>query len=290
MRVGLVSDIHWMAEPPASSPGWHGNGAEFRNVLDRLDEALALFRDAHVDAIALAGDLTHNGDDDSIIAVLRRCAGNDVPVLAVSGNHDVAGDPDRFGRALWRADAAGVWAPTLAGDLYGGIRVAGVQVGATDGWFGAHLAARPDVDDWGDEPVVLISHYPAISLASLVAGRGYPYPGDLVDRAALSDVLLARQAPTVVIGGHVHARVSAHHGPILQLTGGGLVEAPYECAVIDLRLERDRTLTITRDCHRLLPATGGREPVLAPEREIWRYRRGGWSSAALRAEEAITHH
>jgi hypothetical protein len=48
MRLGVISDVHWMAETPASSAGWHGAGADFRGVLDRLERALQAMAEAAV--------------------------------------------------------------------------------------------------------------------------------------------------------------------------------------------------------------------------------------------------
>jgi predicted phosphodiesterase len=288
MRIGLVSDVHWMTEPPMSSNGWHGAGAEFRSVLNRLAQAMHIFVDQRVDVIALAGDLSHHGDEESLIAVLAWCTGVGVPVLVVSGNHDVVGDPGRFERAIWRADARGVALASLHGEIIGGVRVAGVYVGDTDGWFGASLAALPETEAWGDHPVVLISHYPVLSLATQVSDQGFPYPGDLLDRQSLEDMLSDREAPTVVVGGHVHARASRAEHKVLQLTGGALVEPPYECAVIDVVAEPDGSLAVERSCRRLLPAADGREPVLAPEREGWHHSaEAGWTPVAVRPEELV---
>jgi predicted phosphodiesterase len=288
MRLGLVSDVHWMSEPPVSSSGWHGAGAEFRGVLDRLAQALAFFAGEQVDVIALAGDLSHHGEEDSIIAVLRCCAYVGVPVLAVSGNHDVAGDEQRFARAHWRADPRDVALATTGGEIHGGVRVAGVQVGDTEGWFAARLRSVPDTIEWGDEPVVLIGHYPVLSLAADVSAAGLPYPGDLVDRQILANRLLARAAPTVAVGGHVHARASRSEDSVLQVTCGALVEAPYECAIVEIIPEPTGSLFVRRRSRRLLPAATGSEPVFTPDIEEWRYSPNGeWARVAVSVEESF---
>jgi hypothetical protein len=124
---------------------------------------------------------------------------------------------------------------------------------------------------------VLISHYPALSLAEPVSGAGFPYPGDLLDRRELARRLAVRAAPTLVVGGHVHARAARAEGGVLQLTGGALVEPPYECAVIDVDAPAPGWLAVSRACLRLREPDGPREPVLAPEREAWLFDGLQWS-------------
>jgi predicted phosphodiesterase len=282
-RIGLVSDVHWRTHAPAvesgwhgakAAPGWHGAGAELRGALARLEHALARFAEHDVELVVLAGDLAHQGELGALAQVLETCARASAPVLVVSGNHDVDGDGDRLVRAHALATAHGRAAGRVrladpAGEIYAGVLVAGVHVGATHGWFGARLRELPDPARWGGEPLVLASHYPALSLAAAVSDAGFPYPGDLVDRRELAALLRARRAPTLVIGGHVHARASRAEGAVLQLTGGSLVEPPYECALIDVEPLAPGLLAVQRTCLRLREADGAREPVLAPERESW---------------------
>ena len=56
---------------------------------------------------------------------------------------------------------------------------------------------------------------------------------------------------------------------MLQVTGGSLVEPPYECALIDVESLAPGLLAVRRTCLRLRESGGAREPVLAPEREAW---------------------
>jgi len=283
MRIGLVSDVHWRTHAPAvesgwhgagAAAGWHGTGAELRGALERLALALARFAQHDVDLIALAGDLAHQGELGALAQVLATCAEATAPVLVVAGNHDVDGDGDRLVRAYALATAHGrtpsrVRLADPAGELHAGVLVAGVHVGATHGWFGASLRELPDPAAWGEEPLVLVSHYPALSLASSVSDAGFPYPADLLDRRELAALLRARAAPTLVLGGHVHARASRAEGAVLQLSGGSLVEPPYECALVDVDPLAPGLLAVRRICLRLRQPDGVREPVLAPERESW---------------------
>lgn len=276
MRLGLISDLHWMLEPPASASAWHGGSGDLAAALERMQLALERFAEQQVDLIALTGDLSHHGEDEALVQTLQACAGAGVPVLVVSGNHDLAGDALRLDRAVASAAVQNVALASLAGTAHEGIRVAGVQVGATDGWFGASLRELPDAAAWGSEPVLLISHYPLLSLASLLCDNGFPYPGDLLDRAELADRLRHRPGPTVVVGGHVHARAAAAAGPVLQLTSGAMVEPPFECAVIELARSEQDALTVRRASMRLREPGPGREPVFCPEYEEWVFDAVRW--------------
>lgn len=276
MRLGLISDLHWMLEPPAAASAWHGGSGDLAAALERMQLALEHFAEQEVDLIALTGDLSHHGEDEALVQTLQACAGAGVPVLAVSGNHDLAGDALRLDRALASAAVENTALPSLAGSTHEHIRVAGVQVGATDGWFGASLRELPDTTPWGADPVLLISHYPLLSLASLLADNGFPYPGDLLDRAELADRLQRRYAPTVVVGGHVHARAAATAGPVLQLTSGAMVEPPYECAVIELERPAQEVLRVRRTSVRLREPGSSREPVFSPEHEEWVFDGAHW--------------
>jgi len=298
MRFGLLSDVHWRSDA-ASAGGWHdggtapggfhGTGAELAGSLERLGLALERFAAHEVDLVVVAGDLTHHGEPGALVEVLRRCGDASAPVLVVSGNHDVDGDADCLGRAYELAGVSDrVTLASGTGVACDGVRVAGVHVGETIGWFGARLRRLPNVAAWGEEPVVLISHFPALSLASIVAREGFPYPGDLRDRGVLAHALLARTAPTLVVGGHVHARATLTEGPVLQMTGGALVEPPYECALVDVEPLGPGRLTVRRACLRLRDRDSAREPVLAPEREAWLFDGARWTAAGSLSAPAPT--
>jgi hypothetical protein len=151
--------------------------------------------------------------------------------------------------------------------------VAGVQVMA-DG-DGYATVVGPETAAWGDGLAVFVSHFPAISRAEMFAEEGFKYPGDLRDRESVLEPLAVRSAPTVVLCGHIHARDSLAEGSVLQLVGGALIEAPYECAIVDVDAD---ALTVTRTAHPLSGPAVERSPVFAPERETWRYDGLVWSS------------
>jgi hypothetical protein len=274
LRIGLVNDLHWMHAPPASPTAWHNPG-EFEGVLDRLQLTLTHFEAQEVDLVIAAGDFAHHGDVDSLAHVLNVLAGASAPVLVVSGNHDVVDDPRLLERALTQAAVQGVALATRQGSPHGEMRVAGVHVDASEGWFGVRLREPPDTAAWSSEPVLLISHYPVLSLASTVTASGFPYPGDLIERAEIADQLSTRSAPTVVFSGHIHARASVAEGPVLQITNAAMVEPPYECSVIEIESMPSGVLTVVRESVRVGTAAGRREPVFCAPQEEWAFD-GAW--------------
>jgi Icc-related predicted phosphoesterase len=277
LRVGLVNDLHWMHAPPASPTAWHNPG-EFEGVLDRLQLALEHFAAQEVDLVIAAGDFAHHGDLDSLAHALSALGTASAPVLVVSGNHDVVDDQRLLERALTHAAIQGVALATGEGSPHGEMRVAGVHVDASEGWFGVRLREPPDTVAWSSEPVLLISHYPVLSLASAVTASGFPYPGDLVDRAEIAERLSARSAPTVVLSGHIHARASVAEGPVLQIANAAMVEPPYECSVIEIEIAPSGALMVMRESVRMGASASRREPVFCASREEWTFDGTGWSS------------
>jgi predicted phosphodiesterase len=272
MRFGLVSDLHWMQEPPPAAAGWHGMGSDFAGVRERLDRALAHFAAAEVDRIVIAGDLSHHGDRESALALLRALEPASAPVLVVVGNHDLGdGDPDGLARAVAEAAIPGVSLARPEGEAVEWLRIAGVHVGASEGWFEASLAAFSAAAIRQPGPLLLVSHYPVLSLATEVAARGLPYPGDLLDRDAIASELTARSEPAIVLGGHLHVRATHTSGPVLQLSAGALVEPPYECAVVEVERDTEGVVSVSRSCQRLRDQHGAGEPILSPDRETWSF-------------------
>ena len=70
MRLGVVNDLHFTADPAARA-AWH-HEYDFAGVPARLGDAAAAFAD--IDAVVALGDLTHFGDEASTRAVLERLA------------------------------------------------------------------------------------------------------------------------------------------------------------------------------------------------------------------------
>lgn len=261
--LGVLGDIH-LVDDTATGAAWH-NAYDFDGVPDRLDRAAEAFVTADVDLVCLVGDLSHHATATDLAPLARALEQVDAPVVVVAGNHDVGGH-------LALLDALpDVEAADPSGWLLNDWRLAGVQV-APGAWFGARAVAAPAVEDWGDDPVLLLSHFPLLSHARQLAERGMPYPGDLLDRPTIAENLCRRQRPTVVMSGHIHARDSSNHGAVLQVVQGALVEAPYECSILEL----DDT-TVTRRAVVLPgPPPAGITPALVPVEERFSCSAGAW--------------
>jgi hypothetical protein len=148
---------------------------------------------------------------------------------------------------------------------------------AAGGWFRARAQAPPAVGAWGEEPVVLLSHYPLLSHALRLSCLGMPYPGDVLGRAEIAEALGNRPGPTVVLSGHIHARDSIAAGTVLQLTHAAFVEAPYECAVFEITEDG----VVARRAYALSgpPVEPSELPALVAGDEAFLHSQAGWSPA-----------
>lgn len=278
VRLGILSDLHRTTDSGERSQ-FH-NEYDFQGHTARIDEALAWFRREAVDALILGGDLTHTAQPEAMSAVLRECCTElDVPVMAVSGNHDVGAGEDELARAIERAGDDRLFAGDPAGHLISGIRVAGLQLVPTSGWMRSRLLSLPAVDEWGEEPVVLISHLPLLSAASVVAAAGMPYPGDVLDREEAAALLRSRGAPTIVVSGHIHVRDALAEGPVLQLLQAAMIEPPFEAVVLDVRTEADGgVLVVTRTARRSSDRRATHEPTFTGPVGSWQFASVSWEA------------
>jgi predicted phosphodiesterase len=265
VRLGVIADVHWPGDP-ACRASWH-NRFDFEGLPARLRSARGWFDAEAVDAIVVAGDLTHDGDLRSARAACVPLAGG-APVLVVAGNHDCLQHHDELPRSL--PDGAAMLGG--AGLQLGGRRVAGIAI-APDRDNAAHRWTAAPPDDRAPAAVV-VSHFPVLSRAERLAERGLAYPGDLANRRALRERLGGR-GPVVVLSGHIHAREACADGTIIQLSAGALVEPPHEVAVVDLDAAT-AGVRVRRRVRCLGPGSAVRDPVLAPPDETWRFSHGAW--------------
>jgi predicted phosphodiesterase len=276
MRLGVVSDVHWTMAPAAEA-SWH-NRFDFAGLPARIESALAVFERARVDAVLACGDVTHAGDEASVRAALERLSARlERPLLVVAGNHDCLERDDQLERCV----PDGSEMLTADGVELDGVPLAGVAI-ETDTETGTFRWTGTG-EFPGDERVSLVaSHFPVLSRAERLAERGWAYPGNLTNRNALHERLLGA-GPMIVISGHIHARDAYARDNLLQLSAGALVEAPYELAVIDLRVT-GADIRVRRRVRPLGPSAGERDPVLAPADETWTFGEGGWRPVPAAAD------
>jgi predicted phosphodiesterase len=225
VRLGVVSDLHYT--PGDSSALRYHNDFDVPLVLTRLGQACDWFESEQVDVFVLAGDLSDRGDSESLRTVLQGLASDWVhPALVVPGNHDLLLREDAISEALASLKDHRIAMPSLGGIMVGGLRVAGLQPGATP--------SSDAMQAWADEPVVMISHWPLLSRREAFTASGLRYPGDLPGHEEWTEALLARRAATVVVHGHLHGRDTHQEGSILQCSVGALVEAPFEATIVEI--------------------------------------------------------
>jgi predicted phosphodiesterase len=268
VRLGLVSDLH-MTTDPAASASWH-NQYDFAGLPGRIDAARDAFRRAGVDAAIACGDITHAGDEESIGAALERLSsGLGRPVFVVAGNHDLLERPDQLARCLPGGCHMLAAGPVDASEVH----LSGVPIERDDQTRGFLWTGACGLWD-GAHPKVIASHFPVISRADRLRELGLRYPRGLANRADLFE-RVAGGGPAVVLSGHIHARESHAESNVLQLSAGALVEAPYEVAIVDVRVAR-RRIRVRRRTEALGPAPAGPNPVLAPPDETWTFAKGSW--------------
>jgi hypothetical protein len=265
VRIGVLSDLHCELEPTGSR--WI-NVYEPEQLDRRTDAALEWFAEARVDLVLLLGDIVQFANPGDLAHTFARLAAAEVaPLATVNGNHDLRLDK-QF------AECARSHGIRLLHDQpleLAGVAVTGVAVDR-----GPKLPQYVgQVDGWGGEAglVVVASHFPLLSEASRLAAAGLQYPGDLVNRADLEDGLVADARPKVVLCGHIHARCSTYHGPLLQLTVGALIEPPFDATIVELDLA---ALTVRRTARRL-GEIAAVDPVFAGDEERWQRTGDRWA-------------
>lgn len=277
MKIGVVADAHL-------NPGY-GRVLRFHNSY-RTDEAPELYRTAlarcvegGADVLALLGDLAHLGDGETLGWALSLAAGTGLPVWAVPGNHDVSERADALLRAVHRVGAENVRVATPDGDAFGEeLRVAGLSVWSEDWGFTSRTVAGPRVSAWGDDAVLLLSHYPIVSSTKRAAKAGLRYAGDLDDLDSVARPLLRRPAPTVVLSGHLHLRDTSAQGSVLQIGCGALVESPFEVVFLNVCHDHGGRMAVERDCVPVArPRHGECPPVLSRPKEVWAFEEGAWN-------------
>jgi predicted phosphodiesterase len=272
VRLGLLSDLHYELEPPAARSAI--NRYEQEEVPGRLAAARELFAEARVDAIVLLGDVTELGDQGALDAAFEPLRGASAPIGVVPGNHDRRAHGPVFERAAKRAGITMLNRQTLR---VGRLTIAGIDVEPVEPGLPLYEAGSVPHLEGDDSLVVLASHFPVLSQAQLLAAAGLPYYGDLLDRPDVATALVGSTTPIVIVNGHLHARCTATHRSLLQLTVGALVEPPFDCTVIEVSLGAE--VHVQRRAVRLgAPALVN--PVFAADEEQWRLDGERWMPVA----------
>ena len=274
MRLGVLTDVHWAISPLDVS--WH-NPFDIEGVPTRMRAAAEAFLARNADAVIVAGDLAHRGDVPSLTDALQRLLRHwPGLVLLVKGNHDIGETIEALDRAAAETASGRVRVIDDTSIAHRGVRIAGSPLLTLDEEGGADSSIEGFAEGWEDDLVVLASHYPPLDRAPLLAAHGFRYARAPASLRYVADELGARRGPTVVISGHIHARDSYRRGPVLQFCGGALVEAPFECAVIEIEFLQEGQAVVRREALRLKDSLTARDPVFAPAVEAWRFAGGGW--------------
>ena len=206
VKLGVVSDVHWPRD--ASKPArWH-NSYDFGGLSRRLGAAVGLFDAARVDAALVLGDLSHDGDAESLLAVVTALGAVRSRLWALPGNHDCEERDDQLARVA----SGRVAFIDRESWMQGGVRLTGLAIVSDSEHGGMRAAGHPDVAQ-GDL-VVLATHFPMISRAGALAERGLAYAGDLLDAPRILAELRGSVAPVVALSGHLHARDSTSEDAI----------------------------------------------------------------------------
>jgi predicted phosphodiesterase len=276
LRLGIISDAH--LSPPGTR--YSSSHSEYKNSDIMVAYQLALRRCVQegADGIALLGDLSQSGDDESLEAGVRMAAETGRTVWAVSGDHDCFKRADALPGAVRLVGADNVRLAAPAGEVVeGGLRIAGFSVAIGSRSYAAGPGGKPDVSSWGDDLVAWLTHFPMISFSEEVSRAGLTYGNNLEDLEEVARPLLERSAPTVVVHGHIHLRNARVEETVLQISCQGLVEPPFEVVLLDLEPESDRML-VRAESVALAPSLSVRLPTFSPPRREWVFEAGAWRS------------
>ncbi len=272
MKIGVVTDVH--LTDPTHPPDRFHNIYDYAQTRANFESALRRHRLEGVDAIAMLGDLANAGDYAYHLLGLDLCAAIGLPVWIVPGNHDCEEDAHALATRLAAAKQRAIQIPTPTGEIVDGVRIAGLPTSLFDterNWE----VATPEVEAWGQEPVLLLSHVPALSRAKAAGDAELNYAGDVGNHEAIAGQLRRRSAPTIVLHGHLHLRDSVIDGTVLQIGFASIVEPPHESAIVVINVAGDSVLVSV--CHEAVAVSNvERLPILSPVNSIWQFDDGRW--------------
>jgi 3',5'-cyclic AMP phosphodiesterase CpdA len=272
VRLGIVSDSHFC--PAGTPPGFWHNPQDYDRAEERLELGIRLLQSRNVDAVAMLGDLTNFGDEASIARAVAVLASAGVPVLVVPGNHDCLLGVTEF---LGHVDRLGPPGVMMAGTEHelGGIRVVGLTELARDEEVKQLVIADIDGGNWGDGPLVVLTHFPLLDRRAAIEGVGWKYAGGFRD-AGVARRLRDRRGPAIILHGHLHVRDATLDGNVLQIGCAALVEPPHEATVVEIDRDEDGGWRVPVE-HTALATSEARLPVMTPARGAWRFAGEGWT-------------
>jgi hypothetical protein len=274
MRLGIVTDIH-LAPPDCPPGGWH-NPHQFATVADRLARSLTWLTDRGAARILVGGDLTHHGDAKSMDAVLDILDAAPVPAWIVPGNHDLDTSPDMLATRLANRNSSRVSFLNGTGEPLGtGWHALGLGLERHDGAY--HATGLPE-SGIPNLPLLVLSHFPVLSLSDAARTAQLKYAGDLANRETLAWALRAREAPSLVICGHLHIRHTQTDGPILQIANSAQIESLFEVTLLDIGDEESGP--VTWETVSIDDAWPGVDPGLSPRTQIWSWTGSVWLQEA----------
>lgn len=273
MRLGIVTDIH-LAPPDCPPGGWH-NPHQFATVSDRLARSLTWLTDRGAARILVGGDLTHHGDATSMDAVLDILDAAPVPAWIVPGNHDLDTSPDMLATRLAARGSSRISFLQGAGEPLGtGWHAIGLGLERRDG---ADCATGLPESGLSNLPLLVLTHFPVLSLSEAARTAELKYAGDLANRESLAQALRDHEAASLVICGHLHIRHTQTDGPILQVANSAQIESLFEVTLLDL--PDDARGPVTWETVSIDDAWPGVDPGLSPRIQTW-----SWTGTAWRQE------
>jgi hypothetical protein len=276
-RLGLLSDVH-LAGTNARPRRWH-HAMPLGASHDLWAQALERLSALSVDAIIVAGDLSDQGDEDTLRRAVEALAATGLPCWLAPGNHDIADRSDALNGALEVVSSDLVRQVSAGGaPCAPHLRIAGQAIETPDGGHHCLTADGADTSAWADDLVLWVSHHPVLPLGPVLREAGLQPAGDLADQHDVRQRLQDREEATLVICGHEHVRAWAAEGPLGQWSQRALIEPPHELGLLDIsQADQDWYARFTAVALALEPSgplTALCEPTLAV-----RWSDDGWQAA-----------
>jgi predicted phosphodiesterase len=283
LRLAIITDLHYS---PAANPSGRYHNAFATDRANLVQTALQRCAAANVHALAILGDLSDLGDRESLEWVARQADSTASRVWIVPGNHDVmrgTGEPAKALRELGKADIALLTHEGLSWQDW--IHVAGLAVSAEPDRTSLRALGQLEPERWSEALVLCLTHYPLLASEARVRGAGLAFAGDLANREQIVGPLEQRQAPSLVLHGHLHIRDEICQGCILQFACGPLVEPPHEITLVEVTSEAGG-IHVRRLSLPVAESAVDRLPVLSPAATLWTWDGRQWTRSDPQPDSA----